>query len=169
MTGNLKADRSAKRQGETRRMEAAMRCCFGVRSTINMGDRIDGRLLRAYTGRRGCWVLALGSVVHSSLFVIGRSNAGFLWWRRDDGSAVGCLAWQRREGCVRRLPYFSGLTASVAMATAYFTASRHVSVAAGRGGSVLWYAWRAEQNRARDGGRGKWKRRIRSCLARCLT
>jgi hypothetical protein len=22
---------------------------------------------------------------------------------------------------------------------------------------VLWYAWRAEQNRARGGGRGKWK------------
>jgi hypothetical protein len=171
MTGNLKADRSAKRQGETRRMEAAMRCCFGVRSTINMGDRIDGRLLRAYTGRRGgVGVL----VVRSPLFVVDRSlvvqcGLPLLWWRRDDGSAVGCLAWQRREGCVRRLPYFSGLTAGVAMATAYFTASRHVSVAAGRGGSVLWYAWRAEQNRARDGGRGKWKRRIRSCLARCLT
>lgn len=87
-----------------------------------MGDRIDGRLLRAYTGRRGgVGVL----VVRSPLFVVDRSlvvqcGLPLLWWRRDDGSAVGCLAWQRREGCVRRLPYFSGLTAGVAMATAYF-------------------------------------------------
>jgi hypothetical protein len=73
MTGNLKADRSAKRQGETRRKEAAMRCCFGVRSTINMDDRIDGRLLRAYTGRRG----GIGVlVVRSLLFVVGL----VVWW-----------------------------------------------------------------------------------------
>jgi hypothetical protein len=65
MTGNLKADRSAKRQYETRK-EAAMRCCFGARSTINTDSRIDGRLLRAYTGRRGrVGVL----VVRSLLFV----------------------------------------------------------------------------------------------------
>jgi hypothetical protein len=113
-----------------------------------MGDRIDGRLLRAYT------------VVRSPLFVVDRSlvvqcGLPLLWWRRDDGSAVGCLAWQRREGCVRRLPYFSGLTAGVAMATAYFTASRHVSVAAGRGGSVLWYAWRAEQNKTEQEAAGE--------------
>jgi hypothetical protein len=122
-----------------------------------MGDRIDGRLLRAYTGRRGgVGVL----VVRSPLFVVDRSlvvqcGLPLLWWRRDDGSAVGCLAWQRREGCVRRLPYFSGLTAGVAMATAYFTASRHVSVAAGRGGSVLWYAWRAEQNKTEQEAAGE--------------
>ena len=122
-----------------------------------MGDRIDGRLLRAYTGRRGgVGVL----VVRSPLFVVDRSlvvqcGLPLLWWRRDDGSAMGCLAWQRREGCVRRLPYFSGLTAGVAMATAYFTASRHVSVAAGRGGSVLWYAWRAEQNKTEQEAAGE--------------
>lgn len=122
-----------------------------------MGDRIDGRLLRAYTGRRGgVGVL----VVRSPLFVVDRSlvvqcGLPLLWWRRDDGSAVGCLAWQRREGCVRRLPYFAGLTAGVAMATAYFTASRHVSVAAGRGGSVLWYAWRAEQNKTEQEAAGE--------------
>ena len=63
-----------------------------------MGDRIDGRLLRAYTGRRGgVGVL----VVRSPLFVVDRSlvvqcGLPLLWWRRDDGSAVGCLAWQQR-------------------------------------------------------------------------
>jgi hypothetical protein len=106
MTGNLKADRSAKRQGETRRKEAAMRCCFGVRSTINTENRIDGRLLRAYTGR---WGRVGVLVVWSLLFVVDGSlvvQYGLpLWWRRDDGSAaVGCLAWQRQAGCVRGLP-----------------------------------------------------------------
>jgi hypothetical protein len=42
MTGNLKADRSAKRQCETRRKKAAMRCCFGVRGTINTCAPIQG-------------------------------------------------------------------------------------------------------------------------------
>jgi hypothetical protein len=83
-----------------------MKCCFGVRSTINTENRIDGRLLRAYTERRG---LVGVLVVWSLLFVVDGNlvvQCGLpLWWRRDDGSAaVGCLAWQRQARRVRGLP-----------------------------------------------------------------
>ena len=84
-----------------------MRCCFGVRSTINTDSRIDGRLLRAYTGRRGrVGVLVVRSLCCLWPMVV---QCGLpLRWRRDDGSAaVGCLAWQRQQGCVRTVGYLS--------------------------------------------------------------
>jgi hypothetical protein len=46
-----------------------MRCCFGVMRTINTENRIDGRLVRAYTGRRG----RVGVLVVRSLLFVGRS------------------------------------------------------------------------------------------------
>ena len=112
MTGNLKADRSAKRQCETLGKEAAMRCCFGVRRTINMDDRIDGRLLRAYTKRRG----RVGGilVVRPPLFVVvDRSlvvQCGLPLLCFGGGAMTEARRWDvwpgnEQAGCVRELPY----------------------------------------------------------------